>query len=191
MLPCPAVGATPNPLLRAPAGREARRRGLDGDRLPRHRRAVRRASATPRSCTCRPAPSGDPTMPRIFAALVGLLRRPRPEQRLVAAARPRPRRRDARPAPRPRPQRRAARGRPADHRHRRRPQRPAADLADRRRAVRRLRLPHVRADADSSGTTNEVAGVLGLRRPAVHHRLAVAQLPRRRHRPARREGRRR
>ena len=56
--------------------------------------------------------------------------------------------------------------------------RPSAHLADRRRRLRRLRLPHVQADGDRQ-QDERGPGVLGLRRPAVHHRLAVAQLPRR------------
>ena len=53
----PGRGRNPQPAVASADRPEARRGGLDGDRLPRHRRAVRRPSASARSntCRCRPA----------------------------------------------------------------------------------------------------------------------------------------
>ncbi len=162
----PGRGRNPQPADAGADRPEARRSGLHGNRLPRHRRAVRRhrlrRAAVP-AAAARRRSDGDAHLRRPGRRL----RRPRPEQRLVGPARPRPRRRDARPAPRPGAQRRAARGRPADHRDRRRPRRPSAHLAARRRRLRRLRLPHVQADDDHRQQDERGPGVLGLRGAAV------------------------
>ena len=153
MLPCPAVGATPNPLLRAPTGQEPAGAASHGHRLPRHHRPVRRhrlrRAAVPPAAARRRS-DGDAHLRRPGRRL----RRPRPEQRLVGRCSASAAAAGRAAAPRPGASRRAARGRPADHRHRRRPRRPAADLAARRRRLRRLRLPHVQPDA-ATGSKDE------------------------------------
>ena len=139
----PGRGRNPNPLLR--------RRGRPNGR-PRWRPAASArsrcaaVSATPRPDSPLP-PSGDPTVTRIFAALVacfGGLGLSSVGSLLFGHGRGA----GTRGSLHAWAATRAARRRPADHRHRRRPHRSAAHVADRRHQVRRLRLPHVRAEEE-------------------------------------------